>query len=398
MSDPSSHRRRLSLLRPLLLAAAGVAVLGLSVWLSAREDDTAISHASAPLPTAANVATVTPAAPEVKPPAAPMPAAPPTPPVAPPSPQPAPQSQPAQIPQPAPVKPRFDIVRVSPDGDAVIAGRAEPGATVVITSNGHEIGRVQADGSGQFVFVPTERLPAGGQELSLEARLADQPPLRSDGPVLLVVPGRQPPLPPSATAGNTAKDPGSEPLPSPPASLAVLTSPNAPPRLLQGPAGATGKKLGLDVVDYDQQGAIRFAGKAPPQTVVRLYVDNKPVGETRADANGQWSLTPSGKLAEGPHQLRLDQVSPAGKVMARVEIPFQRAALTAQDVPSGRVVVQPEQSLWRIARQAYGEGIRYTDIFAANREKIRDPDLIFPGQILSLPAVSPIPSASSTSK
>jgi len=41
--------------------------------------------------------------------------------------------------------------------------------------------------------------------------------------------------------------------------------------------------------------------------------------------------------------------------------------------------------LWQIARQLYGSGVRYTLIFRENSEQIRDPDLIYPGQIFKLP-------------
>jgi LysM repeat protein len=49
------------------------------------------------------------------------------------------------------------------------------------------------------------------------------------------------------------------------------------------------------------------------------------------------------------------------------------------------VVVQPGANLWRIARRAYGRGVRYTVIYAANRDQIRDPRLIFPGQVFAVP-------------
>ena len=49
------------------------------------------------------------------------------------------------------------------------------------------------------------------------------------------------------------------------------------------------------------------------------------------------------------------------------------------------VIVQPGNSLWRIARRVYGRGLRYSVIYQANRERIRDPDLIYPGQIFTIP-------------
>ncbi|MEK9827408.1 MAG: LysM peptidoglycan-binding domain-containing protein, partial [Rhodospirillales bacterium] len=44
-------------------------------------------------------------------------------------------------------------------------------------------------------------------------------------------------------------------------------------------------------------------------------------------------------------------------------------------------------SLWRIARRTYGSGFRYTVIFAANRDQVNNPDLIYPGQILHTPSL-----------
>src|SRR5262249_45565521 len=56
--------------------------------------------------------------------------------------------------------PSFDIARVEPDGDAVIAGRAPPGATVDLMRGGERLDRAVADAAGEFTMVPP-RLPAG---------------------------------------------------------------------------------------------------------------------------------------------------------------------------------------------------------------------------------------------
>ena len=73
-------------------------------------------------------------------------------------------------------------------------------------------------------------------------------------------------------------------------------------------------------------------------------------------------------------------------MVARIEQPFQRAAVTAIAAGDQRVVVQPRQNLWRIARRAYGQGVRYTEIFDANRDVIADPARIYPGQVFTIPA------------
>ena len=50
--------------------------------------------------------------------------------------------------------------------------------------------------------------------------------------------------------------------------------------------------------------------------------------------------------------------------------------------------IQSGDTLWKIAKQFYGAGNRYTEIFEANREVIKDPDKIYPGQKIRIPAAS----------
>lgn len=273
---------------------------------------------------------------------------------------------------PAAIKPSFDIVRVSPAGDVVVAGRAAPGADVALTSNGRAVGRTTADAHGQFVILPSDRLASGGQEMALSSVGPTGDEVAMAAPILVFIP--------DSTVPATAA----------PVALAVMAAPDAPPRLLQG-GSAEPRELGLDIVDYDERGAIRFAGTALPNVLVRLYVDDVAIGEVQADATGRWNLTPFSMVVEGPHRLRLDQVTRSGFVGSRIELRFQRSASATQDVPENPVVVQPQQNLWRIAHRIYGHGVRYTEIYQANRNQIRDPNLIFPGQILSMPAVRPAP-------
>src|ERR1700682_3783271 len=62
--------------------------------------------------------------------------------------------------------PVFDIARIERTGDAVIAGRAAPGAIVELLRNGERLDGAPADQSGQFVMIPP-RLPLGDYELTL---------------------------------------------------------------------------------------------------------------------------------------------------------------------------------------------------------------------------------------
>lgn len=196
-----------------------------------------------------------------------------------------------------------------------------------------------------------------------------------------------PPAPPVALAAPPAA-PAVTAVPAEPRDQAAAAPPPAPPSPA-APAVSQGRPPGgisVDAVDYGQNGDVSFAGRAAPGESVRLYLDGQHLGDTRADAEGRWTLAPAAPIEPGRTQaLRADQVTPEGRVTARVQVPFQRAETPPEGLREGSIVVQPGHSLWRIARETYGRGIRYTVIYEANRAQIRDPDLIYPGQVFVLP-------------
>jgi nucleoid-associated protein YgaU len=185
--------------------------------------------------------------------------------------------------------PVFDIARIERTGDAVIAGRAAPGAIVDLLRNGERHDRAVADQTGQFVMVPP-RLPPGDYELTLRSRQPD---------------GKQ------ATSKQSVV-------------------------------------VALGEVDSSSV-AVRSGAEAPsnvPETVVtsRSVLD-------QAVASSQ-----------------------AGRSTSAVVVP--KIATT---------VVSRGDSLWRISHLTYGAGMRYAVVYKANRDQIRNPNRIYPGQIFVLP-------------
>lgn len=274
------------------------------------------------------------------------------------------------------IAPSFDVVRITRDGNSVMAGRAEPGAEVTVLDQGKELGSVRADQRGEWVLVPTEPLPSGARELTLRAE-GDSGTNESKQVVVVAVPEREQAAPPSMP-------------------LAVLTPRDGagPSRVLQGPGEApTGPSTGpvVDIVDYDDKGNLIFSGRAAPNAQLRLYSDGTFIGSARSDGEGRWSLIPGLDIPPGEHELRVDQLGEGSRVVGRIALPFSRTDLAKLDLTPGKVIVQPGNSLWRIARTTYGEGMRYSVIYRANRDNIRDPDLIYPGQVFNLPQPGSLP-------
>ncbi|GAB4491788.1 MAG: LysM peptidoglycan-binding domain-containing protein [Parvularculaceae bacterium] len=265
--------------------------------------------------------------------------------------------------------PSFDIVRVDPSGEAVVAGRAAPGSRVMLYADGELLSETQADARGEWVILVETPLDAGPVELSLAmtvTREGEEPfTIQSEQTVVVAVPERA----------------GERPL-------VVLGAPGGASRVLQSPTDPDPElgPLALEAIDYDRAGGVIFSGRAEPGATVRLYTQGQLLGEAVADEDGRWVFAPPpGLLPPGVYTVQIDQLDENGRVTAIIEVPFERANLDDVQLVDGRVIVQPGNSLWRIARRLYGEGIQYTVIYEANRDQIRDPDLIYPGQIFVAP-------------
>ena len=126
-------------------------------------------------------------------------------------------------------------------------------------------------------------------------------------------------------------------------------------------------------------------GRAEPDARLFIYLTNRLIGTAKVDAEQTWRLRPETPVAPGQYRLRVDDVDEVGKVLARIEIPFVRSDVTGPLLRNKYAIVQPGNSLWRIARRTYGTGLKFTIIYQENKEYIQDPDLIYPGQVFKLP-------------
>lgn len=256
----------------------------------------------------------------------------------------------------APAGPAFDVVRVDPEGNTVIAGRAGPGAVVTIKDNGNLLGTVTADAQGAFVFIPATPLLSGAHEITLSETLPDGTLINGSQSASVNLPGG-----------------GAE-------ALTVLSGPGGSTVLSgQGPVPGV---LGIGTVDYDANGHAIFSGTAPAGAKIELRLGNAVIGSTIAGANGTWRI-----IAPTPQNvgtLALEATTPSGAKLPEVTAPFAPVTLQAA-LAAGRVVIMPGDNLWVIARHVYGQGTMYTLIYTANAAQIHDPNLIFPGQAFVLP-------------
>ncbi|WP_160144612.1 LysM peptidoglycan-binding domain-containing protein [Pseudogemmobacter humi] len=321
---------------------------------------------------------------------------------------------------------------VTPGGHATIAGRGEPGARVGILIDGVAVAETTVTPGGEFALVTTLAPDPAPSLMMLEMELADGRRIRPDQVVALGPIAGPPPAAAVPDETVAADAPPDSAVPAAEEKSVALMIGEEGAVALNGAASAL-LPVAVETITYPAPGLVQIGGSGTPGAWVRLYLDNAPAGgEARVGADGKW-LAALDAVAPGLYSLRVDQIDEAGKVTGRFETPFRRetpealAAATdetpaAQEtaatgagiaaiapppaavedtlsVPAGdsvataapamgppvTITVQPGHTLWAIARGELGEGILYVQLWEANRDRIRDPDLIYPGQVFTIP-------------
>lgn len=343
--------------------------------------------------------------------------------------------------------PAFDVVRIEPNGNAVVAGVAAPNARVDIHVDQQKVATAQADGVGKFATlldIPTNTQP---QTMQLFMELPSGDILNSEDTIVIapiappvqtvekaVIAPIAPPVQPIekafAPAAPIAQKPNvfavdktdnvriitPVPLPSVPSTPSVQTAQTA-----QTNKSTEHSNIVIDTITYGNDNSVIISGRAAnPNAWVFVYLDNQFVDRTNVQPNTTWQSILDNVKA-GLYILRVDEINTHGEIASRAEIPFQRetldriasaasaasaatpaapalaapthtpapistaAAQTATESRISLLTVQPGFTLWGIARNHYGKGMLYVHIYQANNGQIRDPDLIYPGQIFTIP-------------
>lgn len=348
--------------------------------------------------------------------------------------EPAPEVQIAMAPVQSDHAPSFDVVRVTDLGDVLIAGRAPATSAVAALIDEAPVAQTVSTSQGEFVLMFEVVSASMPRVLELEVRLPSGDRVRSidtvmlaprsemiasgpvDGPMIPQASAREvaveplfatgaAPVPPQVMEEARLPDPveapdrtGSDELAAtedatvdPQAPLAVLMRPDGSVKVLGEVArlphrGSSGN-VSIESVTYDAGGEVSVSGRAATGSAdIQIYIDNQPILRARAAPDGNWQAQLDG-IERGVYRLRVDELDEAAQVTSRAEIPFERVTPEIAREAGGpqALIVQPGNTLWAMSRERFGDGTRYMRIFDANRDQIRNPDLIYPGQVFILP-------------
>lgn len=251
--------------------------------------------------------------------------------------------------------PSFDLVRIEKTGNIIVAGRNVRESNISIVINKKIVATEHTNKDGEFVYTPSEALKPGNYVISL---IDTDKNIKSADKVFVYI------------SEHGYKN-----------SVSLLMTKNGS-KVMQAPELMDGD-LVVSKIDYLSTGRVVVTGKALPRLRVSLSLDDKYIGFSRVSDYKNFGLGADiGKLESGKeYKLNIRLHDGEGTTIANIEHNFVMPEMTGDD--DTFYTVRRGDCLWIIARNFLRRGILFTMI--AERNTIKNPDLIYPNQLLQIP-------------
>ena len=277
--------------------------------------------------------------------------------------------------------PEIDIIKVSPDGSFVIAGKGQPNSNINILNKGDLIDSSIVDSDGNWVVISKENLKTGDNLISIDQInnnglvlrhkqlfITKIDKLKKDQPLVISVPNKN---------GEN---------------INIIQQPSEKQKIykvendlgIQKKIKSNKKIFNVKTIFFNENGFVSIKGKVNFGKKIELHIDKK-IMETIKIENSNWQYNSDKIIDYGLHDLLVVLKSDKDEILDKITLPFMRIEMPYNDVPENFILIKPGDMLWTIAYRLYGDPFKYIQIFEENKDQITNPDLIFPGQLFSIP-------------
>ena len=256
----------------------------------------------------------------------------------------------------------FDIVRISKTGDIVIAGKSEPNETIELLDGEEVIAEVISDENGEWIWVSELTIKSGIKKFKLQYKNNLNKSSISDQTVIILVDNESNSVPKVARVFRSDVE-----------NIDILN------------LEKLNDAITLDFLSYSPPGLIIMSGRTISNTEIEILKSSEVLGKTKSNENGVWKFIINKNDANEEISIKTT-ISGETLILTYDEAEIKkRFKNTNFEFYDDRIIVQKGNSLWRIARKTLGGGIFYTEIYKNNLAKIKNPNLIYPGQVFNIP-------------
>ena len=277
--------------------------------------------------------------------------------------------------------PEIDIIKVSPDGSFVIAGKGQPNSNINILNKGDLIDSSIVDSDGNWIVISKENLKTGDNLISIDQInnnglvlkhkqlfITKIDKLKKDQPFVISVPNK------NGENINIIQQPLEK--------QKIYKVEND--LVIQKKIKSNKKIFNIKTIFFNENGFVSIQGEVNFGKRLELYI-NKKIMKTIKIENSKWQYNSDTIFDYGLHDLLVVLKSDKDEILDKITFPFMRVEIPYNDLPENFILIKPGDMLWTIAYRLYGDPFKYIQIFEENKDQITNPDLIFPGQLFSIP-------------
>jgi nucleoid-associated protein YgaU len=274
---------------------------------------------------------------------------------------------------------KLEVIRVRPDGSLVIAGKGIPNSKIEIISGSKVIATTNSDKVGEFVAVPEKQLNPGEYLLSFRQINTEGDIIIANETVAINVTGKKEEVPIVAIVDSQGKA-GARVIQAPGLNEKISKNENKISITLDNRK----PHIAILAMTYDTKiGQLTLSGVAHSGVQVNAGFSGQETSSTKI-ANDEWSLPIPGKLISGKQKVFAVLLGKNGQTLSKNSISISGKAIQNANGKTF-VIIQKGDALWNIAYDRLGLGNRYIDIVKLNKDKINNPDLIYPKQLFVIP-------------
>ena len=277
--------------------------------------------------------------------------------------------------------PEIDIIKVSPDGSFVIAGKGQPNSNINILNKGNLIESTIVDNDGNWVIVSKENLKTGDNLISIDQLNISGLVLKHKQLYITKIDERKKNQPLLISVPNKNGE-----------NISIIQQSTEKQKInkvendlgIQKKINSNTDIFNVRTIFFDENGFVSIQGEVNFGKRIELYI-NKKIMEIIKIENSKWQYNSDTIFDFGLHDLLVVLKSDKDEILDRITLPFMRVEMPSNDVPENFILIKPGDMLWTIAYRLYGDPFKYIQIFEENKDQITNPDLIFPGQLFSIP-------------
>jgi len=253
---------------------------------------------------------------------------------------------------------KFDIVRLDPKGNIIIAGKTIPDVEVQIFDGNEKLSAVTSDSHGDWVWVSENKIENGLKRFHL--KYIDKTGKEYNS-IENVIVNFEKEITKNQKIFKVSEDSYK--------GVKVLNE-----KEIMG--------IAIDSVEHFNDGNLRIRGRSVPLAKIKLFLSENLLNETFIEKNGSWEINLE-NIKLGSYDLKIELTS-QNQVIS-LETSIFNGLINSELLQKKKIIVEDGNSLWRIARRTLGGGVLYAEIYKSNSKQIKDPNLIFPGQVFNIP-------------